>query len=84
MDPNIIKQEINNWYYQFSNDIFRYVFLMIGDREQSKDILQETFLRAYNNYDSFDGKNVKSWLFRIARNLTIDLIRRKKHLSKLR
>ncbi|GAA0343855.1 RNA polymerase sigma factor SigW [Bacillus carboniphilus] len=81
MDSNKIKQDINHWYYQYSNDIFRYVFFMIGDREQSKDILQDTFLRAYNHYEAFDGKNVKGWLFRIARNLTIDSIRRKKPIS---
>lgn len=81
MDPNKIKQEINNWYHQYSNDIFKYVYFMIGDREQSKDILQDTFLRAYSNFESFNGKNVKGWLFRISRNLTIDTIRKKRPIS---
>ncbi|MET3696617.1 RNA polymerase sigma-70 factor [Bacillus oleivorans] len=83
MDPNIIKQQINSWYHEYSNDIFRYVFFMIGDRDQTNDILQDTFLRAYSHYESFNGENVKSWLFKIARNLTIDFIRKKKPSSSI-
>ncbi|GIN87411.1 ECF RNA polymerase sigma factor SigW [Heyndrickxia sporothermodurans] len=83
MDQDIIKKKINDWYYDYSNDIFRYVFFMISERDQAKDILQETFIRAFANYETFDGENEKSWLFRIARNLTIDYIRTKKPISYL-
>lgn len=78
MDPNLIKEQINSWYYEYNNDIFRFVFFIIGDRDHTLDILQDTFLRAFDNYESFEGDNVKSWLIRIARNLSIDFIRKKK------
>ncbi|WP_078382458.1 RNA polymerase sigma factor [Sutcliffiella halmapala] len=81
MDHHSMKAQINDWYYEYSNDVYRYVFFMIGDHDQAKDIVQDTFLRAYNNYDSFLGGNEKSWLFRIARNLTIDYIRKKKPIA---
>ncbi|WP_409271832.1 RNA polymerase sigma factor [Neobacillus sp. SCS-31] len=78
MEREIIRDKIHNWYFDYSNDIFNYVFFIVGEREQAKDILQDTFIRAFNNFNSFDGRNAKSWLFRIARNLSIDHLRRKK------
>jgi RNA polymerase sigma-70 factor, ECF subfamily len=83
LDQEMIKKQINDWYCDYSNDIFKYVFFMIGERDQAKDILQDTFIRAFNNYETFEGENPKSWLFRIARNLTIDYIRKKKPISYL-
>ncbi|KMJ57177.1 RNA polymerase ECF-type sigma factor [Bacillus sp. LL01] len=80
MEPFSRKQQINSWYEKYSNDIYNYAFYMIGEREQALDILQDTFIRAYNNLESFQGGREKSWLFRIARNLTIDYIRKKKTL----
>ncbi|WP_233269426.1 RNA polymerase sigma factor [Alteribacillus sp. YIM 98480] len=81
MDQDIIKQRVNDWYHTYSNDIYKYVFFMIGEHDQAKDILQDTFLRAYHNFESFQGEKVKNWLFRIARNLTIDYIRKKKTIA---
>jgi RNA polymerase sigma-70 factor, ECF subfamily len=83
LDKEIIKKRINDWYSYYSNDIFRYAFFMIGERDQAKDILQETFIRAFIKYETFDGMNPKGWLFRIARNLTIDYIRKRKPISYL-
>jgi RNA polymerase sigma-70 factor, ECF subfamily len=76
-----IQQQINEWYHAYSNDLYNYIFLMIKEHDLSKDILQDTFIRAYNRYSTFKGGNEKSWLFRIARNLTIDYIRKKKPIS---
>ncbi len=81
MEHELIKRQINDWYLEYSNDIYQYVLFMIRDHSQAKDIMQDTFLRAYSNIDSFHGGNVKSWLLRIARNLTIDYIRKKKPMS---
>ncbi|MBM7571929.1 RNA polymerase sigma factor [Aquibacillus albus] len=78
MDKDLIKQNINVLYQKYSNDVYQYIFFMIGEHDQAKDILQDTFLRAYNKYESFNGDNAKSWLFKIARNLTIDYIRKRK------
>ncbi|WP_430787396.1 RNA polymerase sigma factor [Virgibacillus flavescens] len=81
MDQGLRKEKVNKWYHAYSNDLYRYILLMIGDRDQAKDILQDTFLRAYDKLESFDGENARSWLFRIARNLTIDYIRKKKPIA---
>lgn len=81
LDQDLMKQKVNNWYHAYSNDLYKYVLLMIGDRDQAKDILQDTFLRAYDKMESFHGDNARSWLFRIARNITIDYIRKKKPIA---
>lgn len=75
------KEWINDWYETYSNDVFNYAFFMIGDREQALDIVQDTFIRAYNHLENFQGDREKSWLFRIARNLTIDFIRKNRTLA---
>ncbi|MBP3951809.1 RNA polymerase sigma factor [Bacillus sp. YZJH907-2] len=72
---------MNDWYHTYNNDVYNYVFLLIRDHEQAKDILQDTFLRAYNNYESFQGGLPKAWLFRIARNLAIDHFRKRKPIA---
>ncbi|MET3695889.1 RNA polymerase sigma-70 factor [Bacillus oleivorans] len=83
MDQEVIKQNVNKWYEKYSNDIYQYIFFMIGDHEMAKDLVHDTFLRSYSNYLSFRGGNEKGWLFRIARNITIDFIRKKKPISYL-
>lgn len=79
------KSEITEWYQQHSDSIFRYILLMVRDNQQAEDLTQETFIKAFNYYDTFERKaNPKTWLFRIAHNLTIDFIRKQKPLELLK
>lgn len=56
---------------------------MIGDRDRAKDAMQESLLKAYQNAGMYqEGTNVAAWLFRLTRNVCIDMIRaRKEHES---
>ncbi|WP_179298668.1 RNA polymerase sigma factor [Evansella halocellulosilytica] len=83
MTNDHIKAKINDWYHHYSNDIYQYIFFMIYNHDEAKDLTQDTFIRAYSHFNQFDGENVKGWLFRIARNLTIDHIRKAKGLGML-
>lgn len=57
----------------------RFVFYMINDLPVAKDIVQDTFLKAYKNLKTLkDLSKFKSWLIRIARNKCIDHLRRLK------
>ncbi len=50
---------------------------MIGDREQAEDLAQESFVKAFNNLDSYNPNyRFSSWLFKIANNHAIDHLRR--------
>lgn len=72
---------LKTWYEAYCDDLFQYIYFMISDYNEAKDLTQETFIKAFENMNRFDGQNPKAWLFRIARNMTIDLIRRNKKLT---
>lgn len=73
------KGKIQEWYHLYSEDIYRYILVMIGDDEQAKDLTHDTFIKAYSTLDYFMGETSdKNWLYCIARNLTIDFMRKRK------
>lgn len=61
----------------FRRPVFSLVYRMIGDREQAEDLAQESFVKAFNNLDSYNPNyRFSSWLFKIANNHAIDHLRR--------
>lgn len=53
-------------------------YRMLASFEEAEDAVQETMLKAWRNRDSFDGSELfRAWLYRIATNVCLDLIRRK-------
>ena len=69
---------------QHSRAIFRLAFRMTGNEEDAEDVVQETFLRAYRQLDKYEARSsFSTWLYRIASNYSLDLIRsRKRHEEK--
>jgi RNA polymerase sigma-70 factor (ECF subfamily) len=62
-----------------SRSIFRVVYRMTGGWQDSEEIVQETFLRAYKNLERFELRsNFGTWLYRIAVNRTLDFLGSKK------
>ena len=53
---------------------------LVGDRDDAEDIAQEAFVKAYMQLHKFDpGKaRFSTWLYKIATNLAIDFLRKKK------
>jgi len=66
---------------QHSRAVFRLAFRMTGNEEDAEDVVQETFLRAYRQLDRYEARSsFSTWLYRIASNYSLDLIRmRKRH-----
>lgn len=63
----------------FQNRIYHHCFRMIGNAYEAEDLAQEAFIRAYMNISSFDHhRKFSTWLYRIATNLTIDRLRKRK------
>ncbi|NOU63439.1 MULTISPECIES: sigma-70 family RNA polymerase sigma factor [Paenibacillus] len=63
----------------YKDRIYRLAFRMLRNKSDSEDVVQETFLRAHLNSHRFDAtKNFSSWIFSIGKNVTIDLMRKKK------
>ena len=62
-----------------SHSVFRLAFRMTGNQHDAEDLVQETFLRAYRQLGKFDGRaSFGTWLYRVAANCSLDLIRTRK------
>jgi len=59
--------------------IYRLALKMVGNPQDAEDILQDTFIKAFNNIDHFEGRSkISTWLYRIAVNESLMLLRRRK------
>jgi len=62
-----------------SRSVFRLAFRMTGNQQDAEDLVQETYLRAYRQIRKYDGRAAfGTWLYRIAANCSLDLIRARK------
>src|SRR3984957_20336955 len=64
---------------QHGRAIFRLAYRITGNEEDAEDIVQETFLKAYRQIDRYEARaSFSTWLYRIASNCSLDLIRKRK------
>jgi RNA polymerase sigma-70 factor (ECF subfamily) len=71
------------WVNQFSDELFSWAFYKTSLKETAEDLVQETFLAAYNKIDTFEGKSQpKTWLFAILNNKIIDYYRKSGRTTK--
>ena len=69
-------------YEKYHNDLFRFLFYLVKNREVAEDLIQEVYIRVLRSYDKFEGKSsLKTWLFSIARNVSIDYFRKQQSLK---
>lgn len=69
-------------YEKYHNDLFRFLYYLVKNREVAEDLIQEVYIRVLRSYDKFEGKSsVKTWLFSIARNVSIDYFRKQQSLK---
>jgi RNA polymerase sigma-70 factor (ECF subfamily) len=67
---------------QYQYRLVRYLIYLLGRRDDVDDLVQETWVRVLERGRSYDGRSrFEPWLFAIARNLTIDHMRRRKTWS---
>jgi RNA polymerase sigma-70 factor (ECF subfamily) len=63
--------------------LFGYCRRRLGNESEADDALQETFMRAFKYFDSFDpARDARKWLFGIAHNVCVEIARtRKRHTT---
>lgn len=64
---------------QYSKPLYWKIRRIVINHEDANDILQNVFIKAWNNLDDFRNKSkVSTWLYRIAINESLDFIRKQK------
>jgi len=67
---------------QYQHRLLRYLVYLAGNRELAEDLFQETWIRVLERGHQYDGKHeFSTWLYAVARNLTIDYLRKKSPVS---
>ncbi|GAB3791731.1 RNA polymerase sigma factor SigX [Virgibacillus kimchii] len=71
-----MKSIFNKIYDEFHQDLFQFIFYMVKDKHLTEDLLQEVYIKVLKSYKNFKGdSSLKTWLFSIARHVTIDHFR---------
>lgn len=69
---------------RYEEVIFKFVYGMIKNNESAKDVTQEVFITVYNKLYTFKGQSkFSNWLFQIARNKSLDYLRKNKRTIEL-
>jgi RNA polymerase sigma-70 factor (TIGR02943 family) len=70
------KSILEQWVNQFSDELYSWAFFKTSSKEVAEDLVQDTFMAAFNKIDTFQGKSQpKTWLFSILNNKVIDYYR---------
>src|SRR4051812_50012841 len=61
--------EFSGMIVSFRRELLAYCYRMTGSFDEAKDLVQETYLRAWRAYGDFEGRSsLRTWLYRIATN----------------
>ncbi|MCU6790693.1 MULTISPECIES: RNA polymerase sigma factor [Paenibacillus] len=74
------EEALKQLYDHYEKPIYSFAYRMVRDAMMSEEIVQELFLRIWQTAERFDGAQGKltSWMFTLTRNITIDLLRKKR------
>ncbi len=77
-DPDLLDRLIE----QYQHRLLRYLVYLSGNRDLAEDLFQETWVRVMERGHQYDGRHeFSTWLYTIARNLTLDYLRKKSPVS---
>jgi RNA polymerase sigma-70 factor (ECF subfamily) len=84
-----ITADFKEIYYQYHEQILRFIWLRVNSLELAQDLVQEVFLRVWRTRHKLNPKkSIKSYIYTISNNLVIDYLRKKRlensYLSELK
>lgn len=63
---------------RYQKKLFTYVFHLVGNKDETDDILQNVFQKTFKNIEHFDtSRKFSSWIYRIAHNEAVNFLKRK-------
>ncbi|HBI34289.1 MAG TPA: hypothetical protein DEA43_01955 [Candidatus Moranbacteria bacterium] len=63
---------------RYQKKLFVYIFHLVGNRDETEDILQNVFSKTYKSIEHFDtARKFSSWIYRIAHNESVNFLKRK-------
>ena len=73
------KENLTLSFKQYSSQLKSFILRMTASVEDTEDIVQDTFVKAFSNIASFKNEySLKTWIFAIASNLAKDLLKAQK------
>ncbi len=63
-------------YNEMKVPVYTVILRIVNNKELAEEVLQEVFIKLYKNPPESDIKNIRAWVFAVAHNLSIDVLRR--------
>ena len=76
-EENTRRKEFEETAMEHIESLYNMALRLVFNKEEAEDLVQETYLKAYRFFDSFQkGTNIKAWLYKILKNTFINKYRK--------
>jgi RNA polymerase sigma-70 factor (ECF subfamily) len=78
-DQDLRRDAVDRAYREYADDVYRVAFAILRDTEAAVDATHDTFARAFERWDRYDGnRSLRAWLHGIVSHAALDDLRRRR------